>query len=132
MKTYLWGPLLAVLPLRWRKGLSFYDEINWAHAGVLSGFAEFAIVLYATLYWYSYSMTTWVDRGLEYAMSGKAGPVEITDHAIGFMAYVIWVTHPLTWLLGYFLIEGAARLCGAAFTGNFLGTCRYFCWIRRT
>jgi hypothetical protein len=88
--------------------------------------AEFVIALYAALYWYSYSMTTWVERGLNYALSGKAGPVEITDHAIGFMAYFIWVQHPLTWVLGYFLIESAVRVCGAAFTGNFLGTLPLF------
>jgi hypothetical protein len=126
MWTYILGPFLAILPLRWRKSLACYEAVNWARAGVLSGFAEFAVALYCALYWYSYSMTTWVNRGLSFALSGKAGPVEITDQAIGFMAYFIWVQHPLTWLLGYFLVEAAARLCGAAFTSSFLGTLPLF------
>lgn len=126
MWTYLLGPILAFLPLRWRKSLGCYEAVNWAHAGVISGFAEAVIALFAAVYWYSYSMTTWVERGLNAALSGKAGPAQITDQAIGFMAYFIWATHPLTWAVGYLFLEGAVRVCGAAFTSSFLGTLPLF------
>jgi hypothetical protein len=121
MWTYIVGPFLALLPKRWRKALPFSDAINWPHAVTLSGLAELAVAVAATLEWYSISMTTWVNRGLEVAMSGKAGN-GITDQAIGGMAWFMWVNHPLTWLLGYFCIEGAVRMCGAAFSDNLLGT----------
>ncbi len=71
------------------------------------------------------SMTTWVNRGLDVAMSGKAGP-GITDHAIGAMALLMWANHPLTWALGYLSVEGAVRMCGAAFSDNLMGTLPLF------
>lgn len=121
MWTYIVGPFLALLPKRWRKALPFSGTINWAHAVTLSGLAELAVAVAATLQWYSISMTTWVNRGLDVAMNSKAGS-GITDHAIGGMAWFMWVNHPLTWLFGYFCIEGAVRMCGAAFSDSLLGT----------
>jgi hypothetical protein len=118
--TYIVGPFLAILPRRWRLGLPFSDSINWAHAVVLSGLAEFAVALAGLLKWYSISMTTWVNRGLEVALNGPAGS-GITDQAIGAMAWFMWVNHPLTWVLGYFSVEGAVRMCGAAFSDSLLG-----------
>ena len=120
MWTYIVGPFLAILPKRWRKGLPFSDSINWPHAVALSGLTEFAVALAALLKWYLISMTTWVNRGLEVALNGPAGS-GITDHAIGAMAWFMWVNHPLTWVLGYFSVEGAVRMCGAAFSDSLLG-----------
>src|SRR5260370_4862600 len=125
MWPYLLGPFLALLPKRWRKPLPFADSVNWSRAVTLSGFAELLLALAALLEWYSISMTTWVNRGLEVALNGKAGN-GITDHAVGAMALLMWVNHPLTWLLGYFGVEGAVRMCGAAFSDNLLGTLPLF------
>jgi hypothetical protein len=72
------------------------------------------------LYWYSYSVTTWVSRGLDAALAGKMGP-GVSNHDIGFMAIFIFATHPLTWLIFYVAVEGSVRLVGAAFTENNLG-----------
>jgi hypothetical protein len=121
MWTYIIGPLIAFLPKGWRKALPFFDSINWARAVTLSGFAEFAISVAGLLQWYSVSMTTWVNRGLDVAMN--AGPASgITDHAIGAMAWFMWINHPLTWALGYFTVEGAVRMCGAAFADSLPGS----------
>jgi hypothetical protein len=125
MRTYILGPFLALLPARWRKALPFSESINWAHACTLSGLAELAIALAALLQWYSISMTTWVSRGLAVALNGGAG-TGITDQAIGGMAWFMWVNHPLTWVIGYFSVEGAARMCGAAFSDSLLGTLPLF------
>jgi len=125
MLTYLLGPFLAFLPKRWRKTLPFSQSIHWSHAVTLSGFAESAVSFAALLQWYTISMTTWVNRGLDVAMSGKAGP-GITDHAIGAMALLMWANHPLTWALGYFSVEGAVRMCGAAFSDSLMGTLPLF------
>lgn len=123
MWTYIVGPFLALLPQRWRKALPFSDAINWPHAVTLSGFLELLLALAALLVWYSISMTTWVNRGLEVALNGGKG---ITDQAIGAMAWFMWANHPLTWILGYFSVEGAVRMCGAAFSDNLLGTLPLF------
>src|SRR5216684_6863086 len=125
MWTYIVGPIVSLFPKRSRKALPFARHIHWAHAVALSGFAEFVVALAGLLKWYSISMTTWVSRGLEAATSGKAGP-GITDQTIGAMAWFLWVIHALTWLIGYFCLEGAIRMCGAAFSDNLLGTLPLF------
>lgn len=112
MWIYLLAPFLALLPRRWRKALPFYDDMPWRAAAILSGLAESVIALASLMYWYSYSVTTWVSRGLDMALSGKAPP-GTTDHDIGFVALVLWATHPLTWTIAFFGIEGMVRLCTA-------------------
>src|ERR1700730_4045447 len=125
MWTYIAGPFLSLLPRHWRKALPFSEAINWRRAVTLSGLVELVIALMAAAYWYSISMTTWVNRGLEVALNGQAGG-GITDQAIGAMAWFMWANHPLTWTLAYFSVEGAVRLCGAAFADSLLGTLPLF------
>ena len=125
MWTYIVGPILSLLPRGWRKALPFSEDIRWAHAVAISGFVELVVALAGLLKWYSISMTTWVNRGLEVALNSKAGS-GITDQAIGAMAWFMWANHPLTWILGYFSVEGAVRLCGAAFSDSLLGTLPLF------
>lgn len=116
---YVIAPFVALLPWRWRKSLSFHDAVPWHFAAIVSGLAEFGIAVFALIGWYSYSVTTWVSRLMDSALR-KAGPVEITDHEVGFAALVVVATHPLTWVLVYFTVEGMARLC-ASFTDTVLG-----------
>ena len=120
MLTLLLGPFLAVLPKRWREALPFRESIVWRLASILSGLGEGALALVAILYWYSYSMTSWVSRALDAALAGKMGP-NVTDHDIGITALLIFATHPLTWVIAYVGVEGAVRLLGAAFTETNLG-----------
>lgn len=120
MFTFLLGPFLAALPKRWRQSLPMQKLIGWRTASVLSGFVEFLLGVVAMLYWYSYSVTTWVSRGLDAALAGKAGP-SVNEQEVGFMAIFIFATHPLTWLIAYIAVEGSVRLVGAAFAENNLG-----------
>jgi hypothetical protein len=119
MWIYLLGPFLSLLPERWRKALPFYQAVRWHSAAILSGLAESVIALTALLYWYSYSVITWVSLALDSLLS-KSAPTDITEGEIGFVALLIWATHPLTWLIAFFAIEGVARLC-ASFTDTVLG-----------
>lgn len=119
MWIHLLGPFLALLPSRWRKALPSSQDVHWHSASIVSGLAESAIALAGLMYWYSYSVTTWVSRGLDNTLS-KSAPTTITDHEIGFAALLIWATHPLTWAIVCFGIEGMARAC-AAFTDTVLG-----------
>jgi hypothetical protein len=120
MFTFFLGPFFAVLPKRWRRSLPFLKSMEWRLPCMLSGFGEFVVAVAAMLYWYSYSVTTWVSRALDAALAGKMGPA-VTDQEIGFTAIVIFATHPLTWLTAYVGVEGAVRLVGAAFTESNLG-----------
>jgi hypothetical protein len=120
MWTYLLGPFLALLPKRWRINLVPEGAVDWQWAGSLSGFAECVISLAALLFWYSYSVTTWVSKGLDSALSGKM-PAGVTEHEIGFAGLVLFATHPLTWLIAYGGLEGSTRLLSAAIGENCLG-----------
>ncbi len=55
-----------------------------------------------------------VDRGVDSPLNGKLGD-GVTDQQIAGAAYTVFLFHPLTWVLVYFFLEGAVRLCGAAF-----------------
>jgi hypothetical protein len=112
MWIFLLGPFLSLLPGRWRKALPFYDAVHWRSAAILSGLAESALALAGLMYWYSYSVTTWVSRALDNVL-GKNAPTTITDHDIGFAALVIWVTHPLSWAIAFVGVEGLTRVSAA-------------------
>ncbi len=120
MFTFLLGTFLAVLPKRWRQSLPILKSMKWRTPSILSGFGESLLALIAMIYWYSYSMTTWVSRGLDAALAGKMGP-SVNEQEVGFMAIFIFATHPLTWLIAYIGVEGSVRLVGAAFAENNLG-----------
>jgi len=125
MWTYILGPFLALLPKWWRKWIPFLDVPRWRRAAILSGLAELIGAIVALSYWYMYAMSLWVDRGVDAAMAGKLGP-GITTHQIAGVALSVWATHPVTWLLGYFVFEGAVRLCSAAFADSVFGTLPLF------
>jgi hypothetical protein len=125
MWTYVLGPFLALLPKWWRKWVPFLDPPRWRRATILSGFAEFVGAIVALSYWYMFAMSTWVDRGVDAAMTGKLGP-GITTHQIAGVALSVWAMHPVTWVLGYLVFEGAVRLCSAAFADSVFGTLPLF------
>jgi hypothetical protein len=112
MWIFLLGPFLSLLPRRWRKALPCYDAVHWHSAAILSGLAESVMALAGLMYWYSYSVTTWVSRALDDVLS-KSAPTTITDHDIGFAALVIWATHPLTWAIAFAGVEGLTRVSAA-------------------
>jgi hypothetical protein len=118
--TYIAGPFAALLPARWRKVLPFAGHVQWSRAGTLSGVLQIAAVMLSLANWYQYIMYPIVDRGVDLALNGKLGGV--TDQQIAGAAYTVFLFHPITWVLVYFFIEGAVRLCGAAFAENVLGT----------
>ncbi|HVH60145.1 MAG TPA: hypothetical protein VM709_07415, partial [Candidatus Sulfotelmatobacter sp.] len=120
MLTFLLGPFLALLPRRWRRSRPSLKSADGRLPSILSGLGEFLLALVAMLYWYSYSVTTWVSRGLDVALAGKAGP-GVNEQEIGLMAFFLFATHPLTWLIAYFAVEGGVRLVAAAFAESHLG-----------
>jgi len=120
MLTFLLGPFLAVLPRRWRQSLPLLKSLGWRTPCMLSGFGELVVAIVAYMYWYSYSMNTWVSRGLDAALAGKMDP-RVTDHDITIMSLFIFATHPLTWTILYVGLEGSVRLLGAAFSESYLG-----------
>lgn len=121
MFTYLVGPFITLLPSRWRDAFGRFKGPQWRMAAVLSGLAESAIALAGLSYWYTHAMEAWTSNAVDSALSGKLGP-GVTPDQIGAVAFSVWITHPLTLLLAYAGLEGAIRLCAAAFSDQILGT----------
>jgi len=124
MWTYVLGPFLSVFPRRWREAFPFSGHVSWPRATAISGITESTAALIGLAHWYYYAMNTWVGRGVDTALSGKSGP-GVRPQDIGGVALIVWASHPLTWLIGYFGLEGALRV-GAALTGTGLGTLPFF------
>ena len=118
--TYLIGPVLAFMPRGWRQALGS-GEVRWKQAGMLSGLLESVGGIVVLGYWYMYGFGRMVNAGLDSALSGKLGP-GVTDLDIGGVSLVVFATHPVTWLLAFLVVEGALRLCAAAFTESVVAT----------
>jgi len=98
--TYVAGPVLALLPVRWRKALPMTGQVQWESAAAVSGFLEIVAAIVGLGFWYMFEMTG--------------------EHQEA--ALIIFYINPLTWILFYFFFEGAVRVCGAAFAEDVLGT----------
>jgi hypothetical protein len=121
MLTYLFGPFLSLFPRPWRQALPFALHVEWVRAAAIGGFLEVGAALYALAHWYFYAMVGWIGSGMEAQANGRMGH-DVTDINIASAAYTVWITHPITWLISYFVFEGTVRLCAAAFTGGVFGT----------
>jgi hypothetical protein len=121
MWTYTLGPILAFLPKWWRRSLRISSFVQWRQATIASGLVEFLGALVCSWYWYLHEMTTWLDRGMDSALAGKLG-ANVTDQQVGAMAFSLWISHPITWLLGYCVVEGPFRFLAATFTGEPAGS----------
>ena len=119
--TFAIGPLAAFLPRQWRHALPFAKRIHWRSAAFFSGILEFIASVIALGYWYMFEMVHLAAAILNSATSGKV-PEGMDNHQVSGAALILFLLHPLTWLLLFFFWEGAVRLCGAAFAGNVLGT----------
>jgi hypothetical protein len=120
MWTYLFGPIFAILPTPWRASLPFAKDVRWERATAISGFAEAVLAVVALMYWYAHAMSIWVGNGVGVALSGKV-MTEVRPQDIGGVALIVWWMHPVTWLLAYFGVEGAIRLCTGAFGDHACG-----------
>jgi hypothetical protein len=112
MLTYLLGPFAAFLPSRWRNALPLAGHIRWLPATMLSGALQILSAIVALGYWYLYLMGRALGALVE----------KVDEHQASAGALILFALNPLTWLLFYFFLEGAVRLCSAAFTGIPYGT----------
>jgi len=116
------GILLSLLPRPWRVVFAIPPEtVPWVSAAIIGGIVESLFAVVGLVYWYSHSVTTWAARALDSALHN--GPTADYDpHVLGFAAFVIWLIHPLTWLLASFFLEGLLRLVAAISSGEILPT----------
>jgi len=120
MLDFLLGPFLSLLPRPWRAVVPFSDAIQWNRAGTAGGFLQAVLAIVALGYWYMHAMSSWVDTSVSNALNGAVGSASVQQ--IGGFALTLWIMHPLTALLAYFIFEGALRMCSSAFAGEVPGT----------
>lgn len=119
--TYVVGPVLALLPGRWRQAIDPDRQMAWIPATILSGTVEALVSLIALIYWYSYSVAGWAQQAIYSTI--KAHPqAAIREDTVGFAAMTLMAMHPLTWAIAWFVVEGIVRALGAAFVGNVNGS----------
>lgn len=119
--TFLFGPVAALLPERWRRALPGAQRVHWGRAGAASGLVELVAAIVGLAYQYARIVIPTVSHGTDAALAGKFGPTEVTEHHVGGIALFVFYLHPVTWLLSYVFVEGAVRLFGAAFTEDVRG-----------
>ncbi|MGB7726587.1 MAG: hypothetical protein WBL50_01050 [Candidatus Acidiferrum sp.] len=119
--TYVLGPVLALLPQRWREAIDPDRQMAWIPATILSGTIEALAELIALIYWYSYSVGGWAQQAVTATI--KAHPeAAIREDTVGFAALTLMAMHPLTWVIACVGVEGPVRALGAAFAGNVNGS----------
>jgi len=121
--TYVLGPVLAFLPARWR-GL-WPGRVQWESAGTVSGILEMAAAIVALGQWYMYEMTRRIGEIGDLAGAGKlSGGIE--EQQVKGAALMLLYMSPVTWFVFYFFVEGAVRMCAAAFTERVYGSLPLF------
>ncbi len=120
--TYVFGPVLALLPGRWREAIDpGQQQVAWIPATIVSGTVEALAALIALMYWYSYSVAGWAQQVISSTI--KAHPeAAVREDTVGFAAMTLMAMHPLTWLIAWFGLEGIVRALGAAFAGHVNGS----------
>lgn len=93
----------------------------WVPATIVSGGVEAVCGLAGLVYWYSYSVTGWVEKSMASGSAAHPGTA-MTPETEGFVGLLLVVAHPLTWVIIAISLEGIVRVCAAAFTGEILGT----------
>jgi hypothetical protein len=119
--TYSLGPLLALLPERWRQAPVWHGRVRWERAGLISGVLEIAVAITALGYWYMFEMSRRIGQIMDLADSGKLGP-GVEEHQVTGAALTLFYMSPVTWMLFYFFMEGVVRFCAAAFTEKAYGS----------
>jgi hypothetical protein len=119
--SYILGPVLSLLPARWRAKWFGGREISWRGATIISGGLQFLIGPVALLAWYSFLVGGWASRVVDYLL-GRAPNVELNEAAVGFLGLSVVAIHPVTWIIFYLFLEGAGRAIAAAIVGEVNGT----------
>lgn len=109
MRTYTIGPVLALLPERWRRAHFGEWGVDWPRATAISALMEGFGATGLLLVWYSVFVMRYGD-----AIAARGGD--------GFVGLFLVALHPLTWIICYFGCEGVVRFLAAVATGESYGT----------
>jgi hypothetical protein len=119
------APVLSLLPKRRREALQSSPSMPWVPATIISGCVEAVCGLAGLVYWYSYSVTGWVQKSLDAQLNAHPGTA-IPVGTEGFVGLLLVAAHPFTWVIVAISLEGIVRVCAAVSTGEILGTLPLF------
>ena len=110
MLTYLLGPILSLLPRRWRNHLFADLDIDWTRATLISGVLCGFGCLLALVAWYMFAIQQGIEQQVDATLvATKGAPGRGATMAMGFGSLLVFALHPLTWTLAYFSAEGIYR-----------------------
>jgi hypothetical protein len=115
--TYLLGPFLAFLPLRWRKAHLAQLPIRWGTAAFFSGLLEIGAFFEILIWWYSYFVTSFGQ-----VLSQSSVQDQVPPGREGLVGLAGFAMNPLTWLVFYIGFEGLVRAAGTLAGGEARGT----------
>lgn len=118
LTTYTLGPIVALLPRRWRDCVFPSAPAQMARSAMLSGILEAASAVAGLVVWYSIFVTL---AGHVAAHSAVAVPDQKGDR-IGMFAYIWFWLNPVTWIAAYFIFEGGVRYLAALSSGEAYGS----------
>lgn len=115
-ETFIFGPLVALLPKRWREDLlATRGNASLVPGAIISGVAEAILGLAALIAWYSVFVTM---AAQAVATSNAPGA---DNSRLGMYAYILFLLNPITWIVAYFGVEGAVRAVCAISTDQVYG-----------
>lgn len=115
-ETFILGPVIALLPRRWREDLvATRGNVSLVPGAIISGVAEAILGLAALIAWYSIFVTMAAQ-----AVATSSGP-GAGNSRIGMYAYVLFWLNPITWVVAYFGLEGTIRAVCAISTDQVYG-----------
>jgi hypothetical protein len=117
--TYSFGPFYTLLPRRWRTGKRHGSEEFLGHAVLISGVLESLVSLAILRSWYVTFFGMLSEKYTQYALTTHGVPTpweEVTQ-----AGFVTFITHPLTWVILFFGLEGIVRGVAGLVTGEVHG-----------
>jgi hypothetical protein len=114
--TYILGPILTLLPERWRAKVLSVAPVRAARAAIISGIAEGLFAIGTLIVWYSIYVALAANAITRSSLPGGDNP------RIGIFGLIWFWSNPITWLVVYFILEGATRYLAALTTGEVFGT----------
>ncbi|GEM_PF-3120942 len=129
MLTYILGPVLVLLPQRWREHLFGHLEVDWLRAATISGFLETAGGMLLLIAWYLARIQELVNEQTAVAVEALGRQQDLKGltnieaaYAMGLGGLMTMFLHPLTWLLSYCSVEGVFRFFAAVSAEEARGT----------
>lgn len=115
-ETFIFGPVIALLPKRWREDLlATRGSVSLVPGAIISGVAEAVLGLAALIAWYSIFVTM-AAQAVATSSAPGAG-----NSRLGMYAYILFWLNPITWIVAYFGLEGTVRAVCAISTDQIYG-----------